>query len=75
MPTKRRFASLPANVIFKREELARRLLRSNEVLSLRAHRIGLLRTALRRRRMERVYVDLKKHTSRRRLSKEQLAPS
>lgn len=56
-------------------QLARRLLRPSGVLSLRAHRVGLLRSALRRRRMERVYVDLKKHVSRRRLSKEQLAPS
>lgn len=61
--------------MFKRAQLARRLLRSSTALSLRAHRIGLLRTALRRRRMERVFVDLKKHTSRRRLAKERLAPS
>lgn len=73
--SKRRFASLPVNVIFKRAQLARRLLRSNEILSLRAHRIGLLRFALRRRRMERIYVDLKKHISRRRLGKERLSPS
>lgn len=45
------------------------------MLPLRAHRVGLLRSALRRRHMERVYVDLKKHTSRRRLAKERLAPS
>lgn len=63
------------NVLFKRAQQTRRLLRSNEVLPLRAHRIGLLRVALRRRRMERVYVDLKKHVSRRRLGKEQLSPS
>lgn len=40
---------------------------------MRVQRAGLLRTALRRRRMERRFIDLKKHVLRRRLPKDQLA--
>jgi hypothetical protein len=71
---KRRFASLPVNVLFKREQMKHRLLRPAGTFSMRAHRIGLLRYALRRRRGERPYLNLRKYTLRRRLSKEQLSP-
>lgn len=67
---KRRFASLPLNLLFRRALTARIASRPKTVLSLRTQRAGLLRTALRRRRQERVFIDLKKHLSRRRLPKE-----
>jgi ribosomal protein S4 len=72
--TKRRFAALPLNRLFKRAQTVQRILRSKNLISLRTQRIGLLRTALRLRRVERAYLDLKKHTWRRRLPKEQLPP-
>lgn len=70
---KHRFASLPVNLLFKRALAAHRLQRAKNTLTLRTQRAGLLRTALRRRRQERVFVDLKKHLSRRRLPKEELS--
>ena len=71
---KRRFASLPVNVLFKREQARARALRATNVQPVHAMRIALLRYALRRRRVERAIFDLRKHALARRLSKEQLLP-
>ena len=70
---KRRFASLPLNLLFKRTLTSRKLQRTKSILTLRAQRSGLMRIALRRRRQERIFVDLKKHLSRRKLPKEELS--
>ena len=70
---KRRFAQLPVNLVFKHVVAARASLRAKTALTLRTQRAGLLRTALRRRRQERPFVDLKKHLSRRKLPKEELS--
>lgn len=70
---KRRFASLPIALLFKRNSAARRSRRAKTTLTLRTQRAGLLRTALRKRRQERVFIDLKKHLSRRKLPKEELS--
>jgi len=70
---KRRFALLPNNLLFRRVIASRSALRSKISITLRTQRTGLLRAALRRRRQERTFVDLKKHLSRRKLPKEELS--
>jgi hypothetical protein len=70
---KRRFALLPTTLLFKRAAAARQASRVKNAVTLRTQRAGLLRTALRRRGQERVFIDLKKHVSRRKLPKEELS--
>lgn len=67
---KRRFASLPTKLLFRKALAARTARLPKSLTTLRSQRSGLLRLALRRRKFERVYVDLKKHVTRRRLAKE-----
>jgi hypothetical protein len=64
---------LPASLLFKRAVASRGSLRAKASLTLRTQRTGLLRAALRRRRQERAFVDLKKHLSRRKLPREELS--
>jgi len=69
--TKRRFISLPTAAIF-----AARAVNSLSTLSpykrqMRVIRAGILRRALRKRREERRYIDLRHSTLQRRLPKEQ----
>lgn len=70
---KRRFAVLPTMLLFKKALAAREVTRAKSTVALRAQRAGLLRTALRRRRQERSFIDLKKHLVRRKLPKEELS--
>lgn len=70
---KRRFAALPTTLLFKKAVAVRDATRAKNALALRAQRAGLLRTALRRRRQERIFIDLKKHLTRRKLPKEELS--
>jgi len=70
---KQRFAVLPTSLQFKKLLASRDALRAKSSLTLRTQRAGLMRTALRRRRQERVFIDLQKHLSRRKLPKEELS--
>jgi hypothetical protein len=70
---KRRFALLPTALLFKTALGTKEATRTKSTLALRAQRAGLLRTALRRRRQERTFIDLKKHLVRRKLPKEELS--
>lgn len=70
---KRRFAVLPNGTLFKKALSVRGAARAKSALTLRTQRAGLLRIALRHRRQERTFIDLKKHITRRKLPKEELS--
>jgi hypothetical protein len=64
---------LPTALLFKKALAAKVSTRAKSALPLRTQRAGLLRIALRRRRQERSFIDLKKHITRRKLPKEELS--
>jgi ribosomal protein S4 len=70
LPAKRRFLSLPTHtVFFKKQKLARSAL-SPYKQQMSIIRTGVLRRALRRRRQERAFIDLRQSALQRRLPKE-----
>jgi len=72
---KRRFMALPLRLVFRRK---RRIVRKSPRATkhpMSAVRGGILRRALRRRRLERVFVDLRHFVYNRRLPKDKTAAS
>jgi len=70
LSTKRRFISLPVSRVFKKHRRALRKLHAPYKQAMYSIRAGILRRALRRRRKERAYIDLRQAVRQRRLPRE-----
>jgi hypothetical protein len=70
LSTKRRFLSLPTQAVFFEKQRQKRALLAPYKQPLYAIRVGILRRALRRRREERAFIDLRRFALQRRLPKE-----
>ncbi|RZK44775.1 MAG: hypothetical protein EOO61_02565 [Hymenobacter sp.] len=68
--TKRRFISLPINCVFREHRRALRKLHTPYKQAMYSIRAGILRRALRQRRKERAYIDLRQAIRQRRLPRE-----
>jgi hypothetical protein len=64
------FLSLPTHVVFSEKQKQKRALATPYKQPMYAVRVGLLRRALRRRRQERVFIDLRRFALQRRLPRE-----
>jgi ribosomal protein S4 len=67
---KRRFLSVPTQTVFAESQKQKRALLSPYKQPMYAIRVGILRRALRRRREERAFIDLRRFTLQRRLPRE-----
>jgi hypothetical protein len=70
LSTKRRFISLPVQRVFKEHRRVLQKLHAPCKQAMYSIRAGILRRALRRRRKERVYIDLRQAIRQRRLPRE-----
>jgi hypothetical protein len=70
---KRRFLSLPARTVFVEKQRQKRALLSPYKQPMYAVHVGILRRALRRRREERAFIDLRQFVLNRRLPRERLS--
>jgi len=68
--TKRRFISLPINCVFREHRRVLRKLHTPYKQAMYSIRAGILRRALRQRRKERAYIDLRQAIRQRRLPRE-----